>query len=165
MNRIAQLSELGQSIWLDFIERGMLQSGELVELVDAGVRGVTSNPTIFQQAIDQPGLRRSWKRSPPATKDAKGHLRRTRRGRHQAAADVCSPYTKPGTAATGLSASRWRPTWPTTCRPPSPEAHQAPRRGRPSQRDDQSARHKTGHQAIRRLISDGINVNVTSSSP
>jgi transaldolase len=51
MNPIQSLHKLGQSIWLDFIERGMVQSGELKRMVDLGVRGVTSNPTIFQQAI------------------------------------------------------------------------------------------------------------------
>jgi transaldolase len=51
MNPIQKLHKLGQSIWLDYIERGMVQSGELKRLVELGVRGVTSNPTIFQQAI------------------------------------------------------------------------------------------------------------------
>jgi transaldolase len=51
MNPIQTLHKLGQSIWLDYIERGMVQSGELKRMVDLGVRGVTSNPTIFQQAI------------------------------------------------------------------------------------------------------------------
>jgi transaldolase len=51
MNPIQTLHKLGQSIWLDYIERGMVQSGEFKRLVDAGVTGVTSNPTIFQQAI------------------------------------------------------------------------------------------------------------------
>ena len=51
MNPIHTLHKLGQSIWLDYIERGMVQSGELKRMVDLGVRGVTSNPTIFQQAI------------------------------------------------------------------------------------------------------------------
>jgi transaldolase len=51
MNRIQQLYALGQSVWLDYIERGMIQSGELAALVKDGVAGVTSNPTIFQQAI------------------------------------------------------------------------------------------------------------------
>ena len=51
MNRIQQLSALGQSIWLDYIERSMIESGELRRLVEDGVAGVTSNPTIFQQAI------------------------------------------------------------------------------------------------------------------
>ncbi|MGL4649388.1 MAG: transaldolase family protein, partial [Caldilineaceae bacterium] len=51
MNRIQELYGLGQSVWLDFIERGMVQSGALQALVAEGVAGVTSNPTIFQQAI------------------------------------------------------------------------------------------------------------------
>jgi len=51
MNRIQELYTLGQSVWLDYIERGMIQSGELAALVSEGVAGVTSNPTIFQQAI------------------------------------------------------------------------------------------------------------------
>ncbi len=47
-----QLSEHGQSPWLDFLARGLIQEGELERLVhEEGVRGVTSNPTIFQKAI------------------------------------------------------------------------------------------------------------------
>lgn len=51
MNRLEELYSLGQSVWLDFIERSMVQSGGLKQLVEAGVAGVTSNPTIFQQAL------------------------------------------------------------------------------------------------------------------
>ena len=51
-SRAERLLELGQSVWLDFIRRGHLVSGEFDRLVrDAGVVGVTSNPTIFQLAI------------------------------------------------------------------------------------------------------------------
>jgi transaldolase len=51
-SRAEQLLALGQSVWLDFIRRGHLVSGEFDRLVrDSGVVGVTSNPTIFQQAI------------------------------------------------------------------------------------------------------------------
>ena len=51
-SRAHQLLALGQSVWLDFIRRGHLVSGEFDRDVrDAGVVGVTSNPTIFQQAI------------------------------------------------------------------------------------------------------------------
>ena len=42
---------LGQSIWLDFINRDLLDSGRLQKLIDEGLRGMTSNPTIFEQAI------------------------------------------------------------------------------------------------------------------
>ncbi|MBA3258323.1 MAG: transaldolase [Gemmatimonadales bacterium] len=45
------LLELGQSVWLDYLRRGMLRSGELAELIAAGLRGMTSNPTIFEAAI------------------------------------------------------------------------------------------------------------------
>lgn len=51
MNHLQQLRNLGQSIWLDYISRDLLHSGELARLVDAGVTGVTSNPTIFQKAV------------------------------------------------------------------------------------------------------------------
>ncbi|MBI5058272.1 transaldolase [candidate division KSB1 bacterium] len=41
----------GQSIWLDYISRRLIESGDLDRLVADGLRGLTSNPTIFQQAI------------------------------------------------------------------------------------------------------------------
>jgi transaldolase len=54
MNRIKALHELGQSIWLDFISREITTSGELESLIEKDeVRGVTSNPTIFEQAISK----------------------------------------------------------------------------------------------------------------
>ncbi len=51
-NPLRTLREVGQSVWLDFIERGLLRSGGLRRLVEEdGVSGVTSNPTIFDKAI------------------------------------------------------------------------------------------------------------------
>ena len=48
----SSLQGYGQSIWLDFISRKMITNGQLARLVaDAGVVGVTSNPTIFEKAI------------------------------------------------------------------------------------------------------------------
>ena len=51
MTNLHKLAELGQSIWLDYIRRSLLTSGELKALIDKGVSGVTSNPTIFEKAI------------------------------------------------------------------------------------------------------------------
>ena len=52
MHRIQELERLGQSVWLDTIDRELLASGGLRRLIaDEGVRGVTTNPTIFEQAI------------------------------------------------------------------------------------------------------------------
>ena len=51
MTKIHELTNLGQAIWFDYIQRSLLTSGEMQKLVDQGVRGVTSNPSIFEKAI------------------------------------------------------------------------------------------------------------------
>jgi transaldolase/glucose-6-phosphate isomerase len=51
MTKLHELARLGQSIWYDNIRRALLDSGELAALVEAGVTGLTSNPTIFDKAI------------------------------------------------------------------------------------------------------------------
>ncbi|MEO6991645.1 MAG: bifunctional transaldolase/phosoglucose isomerase [Candidatus Baltobacteraceae bacterium] len=48
---LQELEAAAQSIWLDNIRRSMFASGDLRRLVDAGLRGMTSNPTIFEKAI------------------------------------------------------------------------------------------------------------------
>jgi transaldolase len=48
---LRQLEEIGQSVWYDNISRPLLENGDLLSLIDAGVLGVTSNPTIFEKAI------------------------------------------------------------------------------------------------------------------
>ncbi len=50
-NQLKQLLDAGQSVWLDNLRRGMFASGELQGLIDKGLRGMTSNPTIFEKAI------------------------------------------------------------------------------------------------------------------
>jgi len=53
-SRLHQLSELGQSVWIDYLSREMLQTGELERMMrDDAIVGITSNPTIFQKAISQ----------------------------------------------------------------------------------------------------------------
>ena len=51
MNRLQQLQQLGQSIWLDFISRDALRSGELAARIESGVLGMTSNPAIFEKSM------------------------------------------------------------------------------------------------------------------
>lgn len=51
MGTLHELHDAGQSVWLDFIRRDMLANGELERMVADGIRGLTSNPTIFQKAI------------------------------------------------------------------------------------------------------------------
>jgi transaldolase len=49
--KLHQLAEVGQSIWLDYIRRSFILDGGLARVVNQGVRGVTSNPSIFEKAI------------------------------------------------------------------------------------------------------------------
>lgn len=54
MNPLKPLQQYGQSVWMDYISRKMLTSGDLRRLVDQdGVTGLTSNPAIFEKAIDE----------------------------------------------------------------------------------------------------------------
>jgi len=46
-----EVADLGQAIWLDYIRRAFIQDGEMEQTLKGGVRGVTSNPTIFEKAI------------------------------------------------------------------------------------------------------------------
>ena len=53
MNPVKALENHGQAVWLDFLARGFIAKGELKKLIDDdGVKGVTSNPSIFEKAID-----------------------------------------------------------------------------------------------------------------
>jgi transaldolase/transaldolase/glucose-6-phosphate isomerase len=65
MNPLKALGEQGQSVWLDYIRRSLITTGELQRLIDNdGLKGLTSNPTIFQKAIegseDYDDLFREW---------------------------------------------------------------------------------------------------------
>lgn len=53
MTRLQQLLDRGQSIWIDYIEREFITAGRLAGLIREGVRGLTSNPAIFQKAISE----------------------------------------------------------------------------------------------------------------
>ncbi|MEM7128708.1 MAG: transaldolase [Chloroflexota bacterium] len=162
-NQILQeLQQAGQSVWLDYIERSMVQSGELATMVADGVTGVTSNPTIFQQAItgsdayaaDLQGLVN-------AGKEAKEIFETLAIADIQAAADVLrsvydstakydgyvsievSPDLAYDTEATIAEARR---LWSAVDRPNLMVKVPATQAGVP---------------AIRQLISEGININVT----
>ena len=50
-NSLKSIQDLGQSVWLDYIRREMLTSGQFDDYLTMGITGVTSNPTIFEKAI------------------------------------------------------------------------------------------------------------------
>ena len=51
MSNIKNLISNNQSIWLDSISKQMLDSGDLSKIIDLGITGITSNPSIFDKAI------------------------------------------------------------------------------------------------------------------
>jgi transaldolase/transaldolase/glucose-6-phosphate isomerase len=52
MNKVKSIHDLGQSIWLDFFDRELMDSGKLQQLIDEdGLCGITSNPSIFEKAV------------------------------------------------------------------------------------------------------------------
>jgi transaldolase / glucose-6-phosphate isomerase len=54
MNRLRELAEKGQAVWLDFLSRDIIENGELQRLIDQdGLAGMTSNPSIFEKAIGE----------------------------------------------------------------------------------------------------------------
>jgi transaldolase len=56
-NRVKSIHDFGQSIWLDYLDRAIMDSGDLKKLIDEdGVRGLTSNPAIFEKAISNSSL-------------------------------------------------------------------------------------------------------------
>jgi transaldolase len=162
MNRIEQLHRAGQSIWLDYIERGMVQSGELQAKVDAGLRGVTSNPTIFQQAIAK-----SSAYADDLTRLAKEHLtpkaifETLAIADIQAACDVlCTVYAdsqgKDGFVSIEVAPDLAYDTEATIAE--ARRLHKTVDRPNLMVKVPATA---AGIPAIRQLIADGININVT----
>ncbi|MCB0071578.1 MAG: transaldolase [Caldilineaceae bacterium] len=162
MNRLQALREQGQSVWLDYIERGMLKSGELAELVADGVAGVTSNPSIFQSAIAK---------SDAYTEDLQVLIDRNLSNKEiyealaiadiQAAADIMRPVYDGANGQDGFVSLEVAPDLAYDTDATIAEArrlHAAVQR--PNLMVKVPAT-KAGIPAIRQLIADGININVT----
>jgi len=92
MNRLQTLDQAGQSVWLDYIERNMIQDGQLQALLDQGVLGVTSNPSIFEKAITgSPAYTTDIQRLAAQGLDAKAIFEDLAIADIKAAADVLRP--------------------------------------------------------------------------
>ena len=163
-NPLTQLQTFGQSIWLDYIRRDLLKGGELQRLItEDGLRGMTSNPAIFEKAIAGSTQYQDFLDSLAGRTDldAKGRYELLAIRDIQDAADLLSSrlpeheearrLREPGS----ISLSRARHQ-----RHPRRGAAAVEERG-PRKPDDQGAGHAEGIPAFRQLISEGINVNVT----
>ena len=154
--------EVGQSIWLDYIERTMIHNGELKSFVDNGLRGVTSNPTIFQQAIAKSSAYQAdLAQLAQSGKSTKAIFEALAVADIQAATDVLAPVYEASGGADGFVSIEVAPDLAYDADATIEEArrlHQAV--NRPNVMIKVPAT-EPGIAAIRRLIADGISINVT----
>ena len=164
MNPVRILHILGQSVWLDYIRRSFMTSGELRRMIaEDGLCGVTSNPTIFEKAIsgssDYTDALSALRREPGL--DAKGCYERLAIEDIQAAADILQPVyarTKRRDGYVSLEVS------PHLARDTGGTLKEAKRLWDAVGRENLMIKvpaTKEGIPAIVQLIGRGINVNVT----
>ena len=162
MNRLQRLHAAGQSIWLDYIDRGMLHDGELVRRIgDDALTGMTSNPTIFEKAIAQghmydadlqtmPADATAWERFERlATTDVRAAcdiFRKVYDGSHGTDGFVSIEVSPAVANDADATVEEGRRLWATVDRPNV--MIKVPGTAE-------------GADAARRLIADGVNVNVT----
>lgn len=165
MNALKELQKYGQSIWLDYIRRSLVTGGELKRLVEEdGLRGVTSNPTIFEKAIagstDYDGALSAELRKDPQA-DA-GKLFETLAIEDiQMAADVLRPVYDETGGADGFVSLEVSPHLAQDTEGTIREAKRLWQAvGRPNLMIKVPAT-AAGIPAIETLIADGVNVNIT----
>lgn len=162
LNRLQQLNQAGQSIWFDYIERGMVQSGELAQLVADGVTGVTSNPTIFQQAITgSDAYAADVQKLVAKGEDAKGIFETLAVADIQAATEVLHPVYVQTQSTDGFVSIEVAPDLADDTEATIAEGRRLWQAvNRPNLMIKVPAT-QAGLGAIEQLISEGINVNVT----
>ncbi len=163
-NPLKQLNDFGQSPWLDFVSRDLLRSGQLSKMIeDDGLKGVTSNPSIFEKAIGHGDDYDEMIRQAEAAgdldpgalfeglavheiRDGADAMRRVYQQTHDRDGYISlevSPYLAMDTAGTIEEARRiWREVDRPNLMVKIPGT-------------------KPGIPAIRQMISEGVNINVT----
>ncbi|MBN1862698.1 MAG: transaldolase [Dehalococcoidales bacterium] len=161
---VQEARRLGQAIWLDFIRRNLITSGELKQMVRQGISGITSNPSIFQKAIArsddyQEALEAFLKANPDATVEAiYEHLAIAD---IQMAADILRPVYEANKATDGFVSLEVSPNLAYDTETTIAEARRLWRLvDRPNLMIKVPAT-PPGIPAVETLTSEGINVNVT----
>jgi transaldolase/glucose-6-phosphate isomerase len=163
-NPLRELQGYGQSVWLDYIRRSLLTSGELQHLVDDdGLRGVTSNPAIFEKAIagssDYSDLLQSL--ASQSGLDAKGRYEMLAIRDIQDTADLLLPVYQSSRRRDGYVSLEVSPF---LARDTGGTLAEARRLWKAVGRDNVMIKvpgTAEGIPAFQQLISEGINVNVT----
>jgi transaldolase/glucose-6-phosphate isomerase len=162
-NPLRALQVLGQSVWLDYIRRSLITSGELRRLIDQdGLRGVTSNPAIFEKAIAGSSDYKEMLEAPDARAlDAKALYERLAVRDIQDAADTLRPVYQETAKRDGYVSLEVSPL---LAHDTAGTLDEARRLWRTVGRDNLMIKvpaTPAGIPAIRQLIAEGINVNVT----
>ncbi len=163
-NPLQELLKYGQSLWLDFIRRNLFTSGELKRLIaEDGLRGMTSNPSIFEKAIagstDYADILAELARQPGL--DAKGIYERIAVRDIQDAADLLRPIYDGSKRRDGYVSLEVSPLLARDAAGTLEEAHRLWKAvNRPNVMIKVPATPE-GIPAFQQLISEGINVNVT----
>ena len=164
-NPLKALLEYGQSMWLDYIRRDLITSGKLKTMIDVdGLRGMTSNPSIFEKAIADSHLYDDILQSLASRTDLNATSRYEQIAIRdiQDAADILQAGLRRAQSS-AMDTSAWKFLRVSLCKTQETIAEGAPlvESGESRERDDQSAGHGGRFPAIRQLISEGVNVNVT----
>lgn len=162
-NPLKKLETLGQSIWLDYIRRDLISSGELLKLIEEdGLRGMTSNPAIFEKAIAGSNLYdEEIQEMALGGKNVTQIYEAISQADVQSAADVFSPLYEKTSGKDGYVSLEVNPHLAHNTKGTIQEGRRLWKLlNRPNVFIKVPATTE-GLVAIRQLISDGINVNVT----
>src|SRR4051812_43045087 len=162
-NPLRRLHDLGQSVWLDFIERTLLSSGKLARMIaDDGLRGMTSNPTIFAKAISKgdhydDDIRRAVSGNSDAARVVEAVMVEDVRS----AADIFRPVYDESAGTDGFVSIEVRPS---LAHDTDGTIEEARRLWRTCDRPNVMIKipgTQAGLGAIERCLAEGININIT----
>jgi transaldolase/glucose-6-phosphate isomerase len=163
-NPLKQLLNYGQSMWLDYIRRDLFTSGKLKQLIDDdGLRGMTSNPAIFEKAIGESSLYDDVLKSLALRKDldTTGRFEQIAIRDIQDAADALRPVYDESNFRDGYVSLEVSPY---LARKTQETIDEARRLWKAVQRENVMIKvpgTAEGLPAIRQLIGEGININIT----
>jgi transaldolase/glucose-6-phosphate isomerase len=163
-NPLKQLLSYGQSMWLDYIRRDLFTTGKLKQMIaDDGLRGMTSNPSIFEKAIADSSLYDDQLKSLAGQQnlDATGRYEQIAIRDIQSAADTLRPVYEQSNFRDGYVSLEVSPY---LARKTQETIDEARRLWKTVQRDNVMIKipgTAEGIPAIRQAIGEGININVT----
>jgi transaldolase / glucose-6-phosphate isomerase len=163
-NPLQQLLDYGQSMWLDYIRRDLFTSGKLKQMIaEDGLRGMTSNPSIFEKAIADSSLYDDMLKALASRKDldATGRFEQLAIRDIQDAADVLRPVYEQSKFHDGYVSLEVSPY---LARKTQDTMVEARRLWKAANRENVMIKvpgTAEGLPAIRQLIGEGININIT----